>query len=364
MPSNPEKLSEVYLPGMTADGISLTSMRQRFPDWFIPPSVTTADAWKQDDLTLENRFNRLAGEIGDNTGPDVTIIAHSFGAFESLDIIGRMIQSDYYPKKRKIDLVFTCAPGFSAAGWRNLLHFGASALEMSKNVATNEQHILYPLPEEFYKSRSLTGYPDLIPAFVDTEAYRQQRRSSFWGIIEEIGLPVESHQYLDTITVIDRKILTETDPAVRKSLLRKRADLLGPVIQSVFHGETIPKEVYEPYQLIYHEKPEDLAGKYGFYRNLISYYFQAVKTIYRGVPRRLNHLLALAGQSGTELNFHLLFMENDQVMKPADIRNILANFAGENIPVGQKMICHSLAHSSIGYFPDGLAEAMSKFKSR
>lgn len=313
----------VFVPGLVGGGKNLSVLRL-IPNIFVPSSIFTRQGLKKDELSLNDHHEGIGREIIKKAqGRDIVMMMHSAGSFEGLDILLSMLKTGF---NNHINLVFMGTPGLTSKGIKGGIDFIHRFIEINLQVATSEQHVIYPLPEVFYQQQINTAKPKIPIAFEDTSIKREQRRKIFVDSIRNHPTILKGQsvdKLLEDLNKIDEKISVSNNSNDWRKLVEKRASLLGPIIQEFFKGKQVGPTLHEKLMKEYHELPEDLSSLSKYCATAMLYLAKTSFVLLgKGTDDKLTTILKLAKKTGIDVGVSFLVAENDQMIRPADIEKI------------------------------------------
>lgn len=366
----------VFLPGATGGGKGITSIRDHLhekygEDVFIPSSISSRESVKKGE-NIDSHYTALAQEIFNRSnGRNVEIIAHSFGGFEVVDILNKFFALDNsHVLKRDISLNFISVPGFTSKGLETVadlvkaLHvFEVSPQKKFEALAAFlEQHMVYPLPEEYYQgSQTAISKNPLRIIFEDSKEKREERRKTFLTDWLPRLQPDENNrtQLVEKLTAIDQEITGIQKDDVRiNQLLGERAKELESSLQDIFHGKHIVDEKHRVMLEKYKEIAGDLTAPLPFYINSLLYLNRVGSYVKKGMGKVVEELIDTARTKNINMKIQFTLLERDTIlplMKVDTLSNMvssgLVGVALEGINFAQQY-----AHASVGYYSEILSE--------
>jgi len=353
-----EKKNEYYIffPGATGGGKALTPIREKMEETYgrenvyIPSSITTPESLKQNESPKE-RIEKIAEQIILRSPNGQNIIAHSFGSYETLDLVRALLNKGFTGNMR---VEFIGTPGLFKRGLPALIEFAKRVTEMGREVTINEQHVLYPLPDKFYNSEAVKGSTKL---WEDSNDKRQIRRLWF---IENLSRLVPDNeqktQLVKELTEIDTGLNSAADDSETQDFMSRRIKLLAPLLQDIFKGKHLNPEQANAFLEYYGETPQELTSKLAFIAQSLGYCGKIFARIYDGLGKEINTLRKQAKTTNNNLIFGFATMENDAIIKDRDLQDLKTE---DLINLGA---VEQLAHSSIAYYPDPLKSMFERLE--
>lgn len=367
---NPNNSFFVYMPGLTGGGKSITSLRE-IPDLFVPSSISTPEARKKGEQNTSEHYANLAQEIAKRTqNQDLVLIGHSLGGYEILDLLEQLLKSPNF-KSENINIAFLGVPGLTSRGLKGLAECGRRVMNVQKNVALNEQHIAYPLPDKFYETqkRNWEDLSNVVTVSKDTNEERQTRRVGFKNTIKDSSIPkgMTKESFFQRLDQLDKEIAGEAVPSQpQEKLLAERAKLLYAGIQGLFRGDSLENTKYEQFLVMYKERLKDLSKSVSYQINALLYYARAGKSIVQGTGERLKRILESAKKQGKNIDVSFVIMERDEIIPPEDIKRLRRRLSEANIDQTSVVFSYmeQVAHSSFGYDTKSLQDYIHILKQR
>lgn len=351
-----------FLPGFSGGGRSLSALRQ-IEDLYVPSSISTRQAMKTGERSLTDHHNNLAREIIDlSQGKDIAMFVHSMGGFEAIDVVKALLNCSE-AKGRNIRLIFIATPGFTEKGFKSIKSFFRRFLDMNKNVTFYEQHVAYPLPENYYPAVS-TNQSDLEIVFRDDSNKRTERRQRFVESLERtIPDAFIREKTLKDLQAIDQEMAKSDLSEVEfNELMNKRVKLLHPFIQSLFRGEQIDRQTHQKFLKTYKELTQDLSNLSTNVFSALCYLGRMTGRMYQGIQRPLAEVVKLAKKKDVNLRFGLSVLEKDTIVRKEDLPAIQKGIDLNNLSdsLDGLFFLEQLSHSSLAYYPDPLKELMQR----
>ncbi len=378
---NPEVLKPkdtgfVFLPGVMPNGSkNITALREKFSERvgeenvFVPTSFASFfdESSPTLSLTFRGRIRKLANEIERRfrDKDKITIIGHSLGALETVELLKEVFERDSL-KDKEFEVWFASTPGMAEKGVLNTLR---RLRNITSNLGLLEQHIAYPLPEEYYeweKKRQRTEEEEESIEWIweDSENERLQRKQRFTSSLD-IGKRL-------SVISIDKAILqaiknNEEDEV--KRLLEDRGRILmqtdtnmnegktDSFIDKLYKGKLIGDDIHKKWKEIYQEKK-----RLRSIISLISVGMFALPSVLRQLRHGFIDELSKIDVNGRNFHFGVLVFENDEMVKPIEIDNIV-----KEIEEKPSLDSHfegvkgfrEFAHSTLGYYPGPMVEFLS-----
>jgi hypothetical protein len=292
----------------------------------------------------------MAKDIIAKSPTNLNIIAHSFGSYETLDLVKELLKQNY---QGTIQVEFIGTPGLLNQGFPALIKFGKRVSEMARQVTINEQHVFYPLPDVFYRDDKRKDSTAIV--WSDTDQERQKRREKFkQNLLKTVPETEKREKIITELELIDKQLVDKTDDKLYETLLAERIEILAPLLQDVFRGKHLEESEHRAFLEYYGENPENLTSNLGFLAQTLGYCGGIFKRIYKGLNKEISLLHNQAEKAKVKLNFGFVTLENDTIIKQEDLQNLniedLTNFG----------FIEQLAHSSIGYYPEPMAAIFSQ----
>lgn len=354
-----QKPFKVFLPGASGGGRGLTALRDFFSDAFVPSSVSSREGFRKGE-NLSVRYKNIASHIAENAGVnDVAIAVHSMGGWEFPYVVQALLENDGW-KGKKIDVSFVSPVAYGGKGIREVLDVVHNIKVVDAEFAVLEQHMAYPLPEVVYtnspESLELDGAEKI---FVDSPQERAQRRQAFLSWLPAIVPDAQERELvLHSLEDLDQKLIATTeDEAASVEIVEQRGVLLKPLIQKLFEGKHILKEVHEAYLKKYNEAEEYLAPLRQQQLNYALFLVKVGSTVaLQGLEEQLAGVLNKAKEKGKEVRVNFVLLENDRMVPLAKIDAIKEKMsaAGISDAIEGFSLAEGMAHSTIGYYPDPL----------
>lgn len=365
---------KVYIPGITGGGKNITAIREylhgRYGDnVYIPSSISHETGLKKGEKNSDEHYKNLVTEVTKRADKkDITVVAHSLGGFEVIDLLYALLASNEW-QGYTVTINFLAAPGFGAEGMNNLIETGKRFHRLNQNVALSEQHIAYPLPEECYTRSTLTEEEEKATVlFHDTVKERTQRRNNFLNQWLEKIVP-DAQKRGDVITKlhnIDHEILEKSiSNQSIDILLHERAKVLNPLIQTLFRGEHIDEAVHQQFMKKYEELTENLAPAFNHYLNYTLYLARAGNYIFSGMEEKISEIAKEAQQKNKKVKIAFTIPGRDSMTKVFDIDLIEQTMQTKEIKdiFEGFYLLEQYGHSSIGYYPEILNKVFEAFPS-
>lgn len=345
----------IFFSGATGGGKALTEIRQKMESKYgkdsilVPSSITTPESLKKDQ-TQKARLEAMARQIIDKAPQNIQIIGHSFGSYETLDLIRELLEQGY---KGNVQVEFVGTPGLLDKGIPALIKFGIRVFEMASQVTMNEQHVFYPLPDNYYQDRDKETSVSRV--WSDSSQERKERRSKFIQILSIlVSNENERATIIQQLSDIDNQLTKSNEDELHEPLIKKRVAILAPLLQDVFKGKHIDESAHQAFLEYNGETPEQLANSLAFLAQTVSYCGGIYKRIFQGLNKEIALLTTQAQQSNINLKFGFVTLERDAIIKQADLQDLstedLANLG----------MIEQLAHSSMAYCPDPLPAMFTK----
>lgn len=354
----------VYIPGLTGGGKNLTILRG-IPDLFVPSSVSTNESLKAEEKTVKEHHQNLANEIAEKAGEkDLCLIGHSLGGVEMMDVFDALLDNDKF-KSKKINMTFIATPGFTARGVGGLKDFYKRMRAFSTKYPSQEQHVVFPLPESYYeKQPEVTN--TLQKVFEDTPDKRRSRRKSFAESLNSRTLPAgeTKEEIIQKLDQLDREIggAEKSGRSIEK-LMTERVEILLPILENFYHGALSDDEAHHTTMTQYHELTNQIASKLRYLPNAMLYYAKTGQILYEGTSKILAKVMAKAKEKGVDVKLSFVLMERDEMIKQSDINTVQHNLQAEDAGLlASFFLMEQIAHSSIGYYPEPLMDYLKTFK--
>lgn len=390
--------------GATSFGPNLTRVREKLTKYlniydsankFLSPS-SAVGVWSH------RPFNTVGAEyktnaqkiIGESGGRDIVAHGSSAGGIEVIHQIEALLDAGLSDKK--IHILLTNVPGIESHGLASVKNNGIMALgrfayrwvDMMRQMHTLEQDITYPLPEAYYsrtdpkrdENRKKATNDRRVEVIEDTPNDRNTRREYFKKYIHKrIADSVQREAYLAQLDVIDAQIedaITIVDDIKRESTLRKlkrqRSNLVKPYKEEYFRdGRSEPSltnkfmQEYDEIRKGIFDKTTTMLWSIAITFGLVAGPNGILATVINGYKFELDRLNRLAKERNVELTLSFGFMENDLIVPPQDIQQILDHYQDlkdQGLPLIWAGFFENMAHMTIGQQSEMLIEMIKRIR--
>ena len=360
----------VYMPGLLMQGSRNIATLRQLDELYVPVSLSARQAMKKGEKDIREHHVNTGREILKRAGGrDIKIFAHSMGGFEAIDIVSAMVESGGI-KDRSIEIIFVATPGLNERGYKGLFDFAKRFADMNINVTTLEQHTAYPLPERYYQKHAKysKAHQGAEVVFKDTPPLRTERKETFLRYLDRIVPdPAKRAKTIKDLSNIDNLLASRQLTAEEEQkLLKKRTQILHPLIQSIFRGEHFDSQTHEALLKQYGELPQDLASVPTSVLSAVRYFGRITKDIFRGLDKKTAQLVKRSKDAGVNFKLGLAVLERDAIIKPSDVPKIQTRLNESNITHAFESVylIEQLTHSSPGYYPKPIEGFMKILSDR
>lgn len=328
------KAHVVMLSGFAASGKSLHEGAIRARNLFGEGNFTYFASLSTREALAEGkgreRYKEMAKSVMDKmVGKDkLLVIAHSLGGAEALSLL-KEISTNVDFKDKQIDLMVFSPLGYGTERLKSLTELINGSIRINSARGVFESATACPLPEEISKEMSpflqdIEGI-NKIPATLED---RERRRKIFEDAVKNTP-GVNFNEVIDKINIIDKdlnKRFKETGK-VDKRLLKQRAALISPfinpMINDAIHLDSKTQEsLSQSFPKIKKQKlSRELQSWSSYVINMLPTVINLLKMGWKGYSKELITIIFKANNNGIKINVNLVYMENDRLIKPRQIKS-------------------------------------------